>query len=440
MGNFIEPKILKGFRDFLPGAEILRRNLLEKAENCFRSYGFVPIDTPALEYAEILLGKGGGETEKQVFRFLDNGGRDVALRFDLTVPFARFLAMHKEELVFPFKRYHIAKVWRGENTQRGRYREFTQCDFDIIGSVSAESDFEIIHIMYNTLTAIAGDNIIIRINHRDIFNTFLANLEVQDKSVEILRTVDKLQKIGKEETLRQLSEIIGAAGDGENKAKKILDFISIEADFDETLRAMEAKTGPCQGVTRLAQIRRFLIDAGIADLVKLDPTITRGLDYYTGIVFECFLAELPEIGSICGGGRYDNLVGLYSKDSLPGVGAALGIDRLIAGLETLGRIDQRPSYAQAAIIWVSETAGGFNQALAAKLRKEGINCEVFLENEKLTKQYQNAEKKGIRWVIIPETQDPQGSKFTLRDLSSRQNREGLALEDVIKVISTNNHE
>ena len=421
MAAYIEPKILKGFRDFLPQGEITRLNLLEKIEAVFRSYGFVPIDTPALEYAEILLGKGGGETEKQIYRFTDNGGRDVALRFDLTVPFARFLAEHRDELTFPFKRYHIAKVWRGENTQRGRYREFTQCDFDTIGSDSAACDFEILHIMRNTLLAIAGGDVIIHINHRGLFNRFLSRLGILDKSVDILRTVDKLAKIGREETLKLLSESVE-----ESKAREIVNFISIQGSFEETLAAMTAAAGGGPESERLGLIHRFMIDAGIAASVVLDPSITRGLDYYTGVVFESFLADMPGIGSVCSGGRYDNLVGLYSRDQrsmLSGVGASLGIDRLIAGLEALGRLETTLSYASAAVACVSGTSGGACQALAEKLRKAGIPCEVFLDEEKLTKQFQLAEKKGLRWLIIPNAEDPLGGTITLRDLPKRENRE-----------------
>ena len=432
MADFIEPRILKGFRDFLPPSEIARRNLVEKIEAFFRTYGFVPIDTPALEYADILLGKGGGETEKQIYRFKDNGERDVALRFDLTVPFARFLAEHRGELNFPFKRYHIAKVWRGENTQRGRYREFTQCDFDIVGSDSAASDFEILHIMAKGLPTIAGGNVIIRINHRGLFNQFLSRLGVIDSSVAILRTVDKLAKIGRDETLALLSQSVG-----ESKAKEILDYIGIKGNFNETLVAMTAAAGPCPESERLGLIYNFMEDAGIANSVVLDPSITRGLDYYTGVVFESFLEEMPGIGSICSGGRYDDLVGLYSDSKLPplkGVGTSIGIDRLVAGLEALGRLKTEPSYANAAIACVAEVSAGAYQALAEKLRNNGIPCEVFLDEEKLTKQFQSAEKKGLRWLIIPDTADPLGGALTLRDLSTRENREGLSPEDLAGIL------
>ena len=434
MNSYIEPKILKGFRDFLPAAEIARKILLEKIEASFRSYGFVPIDTPALEYTEILLGKGGGETEKQIYRFTDNGGRDVALRFDLTVPFARFLAEHRAALTLPFKRYHIAKVWRGENTQRGRYREFTQCDFDTVGSDSASCDFEILHIMRNTLLAISGGEIAIHLNHRGLFNRFLGRLGVADKSVEVLRTVDKLAKIGKEETLALLSEITG-----NGKAAEILDFIGVKGGFEETLTCLSSAAGNGPETERLKLLRRFMIDSGIADSFVLDPSITRGLDYYTGVVFESFLAELPEIGSVCSGGRYDNLVGLYSSDkrnqeNLGGVGGSIGIDRLIAGLEELGRLETKLSYANTAIASITLEGGGAYQALAEKLRKAGFPCEVLPEGQKLPRQFQLAEKKGYRWLIIPDADNPHNGSLTLRKLQNRENREGLTVEEILEII------
>ncbi|MDR1957397.1 MAG: histidine--tRNA ligase [Treponema sp.] len=425
MATFIEPRILKGFRDFLPPAEIPRRNLLERIEHRFRSYGFVPIDTPALEYAEILLGKGGGETEKQIYRFNDQGGRDVALRFDLTVPFARFVAEHRAELSLPFKRYHIAKVWRGENTQRGRYREFTQCDFDILGSDRAAADFEILLIMRNTLLDLGAGEVSIRVNHRGLFNRFLSRLGVLEHSVEILRIVDKLVKIGREETRRLLADLLGP------RSEDVLRFIATQGSFEETLASLtEAVGGDAPEVQRLAQLRGFMVDTGTADSFVLDPSITRGLDYYTGVVYETFLKDLPDMGSVCSGGRYDNLVGVYSKERISGVGSSIGLDRLIAALEVLGRLDTRASYAQVVIACIQSEAAGRYQALAGKFREAGIPCEVFLEGEKLTKQFMRAEKQGIRWLVIPG-EDIQRGPFTLRDLGTRTNQEGLSPEQII---------
>jgi histidyl-tRNA synthetase len=451
MAVLIEPKVLKGFRDFLPPQEIIRRNLTEKIEATFRSFGFVPIDTPALEYAEILLGKGGGETEKQIYRFTDNGGRDLAMRFDLTVPFARFVAQHQGELDFPFKRYHIGKVWRGENTQRGRYREFTQCDFDIIGSDSPAADFEILLMIRATLRNL-GCDVTIKINHRGLFNRFLSHIGLNTQSVEVLRTVDKVAKIGLDETKQALAEFAGT-----HNAQKILDFIGTGNNaqtetFEETLnRLTELSGGPSPESERLGLIRHFMKKLGDGDFFTLDPSITRGLDYYTGVVFETFLTALPDIGSICSGGRYDNLTGLYSKNSISGVGSSIGLDRMIAALEGLDKLPAAASYTLAAIACVKPEDAGLYQALAQQFRKAGVPCEVFLEtisagtadggkdNKHLVKQYVLAEKKGIRWVIIPSFgNDPSHNSFTLRDLAARKNHEGLSVEKAVIVISNTN--
>ncbi|MDR2247689.1 MAG: histidine--tRNA ligase [Treponema sp.] len=425
MTNIIEPRILKGFRDFLPGAEIERRSLVERIEASFRLYGFVPIDTPALEYAEILLGKGGGETEKQIYRFTDNGGRDVALRFDLTVPFARFVAEHRQALPLPFKRYHIAKVWRGENAQRGRFREFTQCDFDIVGSESPAADFEILLVMQNTLKAAGAGDVTIRMNHRGLFNRFIARLNLQDNAADILRTVDKRAKAGRNATAASLEELAGGG-----KAAEILRFIEAGGTFEETLDTLaEAAGGEGPESERLRLIRSFMLDMGIADSFVLDPSITRGLDYYTGIVFETFLTALPEIGSVCSGGRYDDLAGLYSREKLTGVGSSLGLDRLIAALESLGKAGSRSTYVKAAIACVDEAAAGAYQALANRFRERGIPCEVLPEAKKLTQQFILAEKKGAEWVIVP------GSPLTLRELKTRQNLTASSFEEAAKLVS-----
>jgi histidyl-tRNA synthetase len=385
-----------------------------------------------LEYADVLFGKGGGETDKQGYRFEDAGGRAIALRFDLTVPFARFVALHLAELPVPFKRYHIAKVWRGENTQRGRYREFTQCDFDIIGTESAASDFEILFTMHKALSAIAGDNITIRVNHRGLFNRFLARIGAHDQSVEVLRIVDKLAKIGKAETGKQLAALLD-----EKRAEQVLEFTAPcagdsgpNASWDETLAKLTALAGgDCEESARLRIIHLFLRETGIADSFILDPSIARGLDYYTGIVFESFLDALPDIGSVCSGGRYDNLAGLYCKQRFSGVGASVGLDRLIAALETLGKLGKTCSYAKAAVACVKAEDSGKYQAVAEKLRATGIACEVFLEPAKLAAQYQAAEKKGIPFVIIIE----ENGRLTLRELAKRENRD-LAIDELTALL------
>ena len=429
MASLIEPKVLKGFRDFLPEVEIERRALIARIEAQFRLYGFVPIDTPVLEYTEILLGKGGGETEKQVYRFIDHGGRDVAMRFDLTVPFARFLAEHRQELPMPFKRYHIAKVWRGENTQRGRYREFTQCDFDIVGSDTVAADFEILLMIRNTLSAIGAGDLCVQVNHRGLFNRFLDRIHALDQSAAILRTVDKLAKAGAAATRESLERLIGG-----ERAGAVLEYIETKGSFEETLAALtQAAGGSCSESERLRQLRRFMYDTGTAASFALNPSITRGLDYYTGVVYETFLRDLPGIGSVCSGGRYDHLAALYSREALPGVGSSIGLDRLIAALESLGKIAGAKGYIQGVIACLREEDGGAYQALAEQLRAQGIACEVFSEAEKLTRQFMLAEKKGARWVLIPG-EKPLESPLTLRDLARRRDRPGLTLAEAAAVL------
>lgn len=417
MSDIIQPRVLKGFRDFLPEAEIERAAMMEKLANAFRSYGFVPIDTPALEYAEILLGKAGGETEKQVYRFKDAGDRDVAMRFDLTVPFARFMAEHVAELYLPFKRYHMAKVWRGENTQRGRYREFVQCDFDIVGADNAAADFEILSVIRSAMAALGAADSTVRMNNRGVFNRFLSRLGVAERSVEILRTVDKLAKIGPDETSSQLAELAGAAA-----ADELMAFIRADEAYGDTLARIERLAGgPAEDSGRLREIFDMAEACGIADKLVLDPSITRGLDYYTGVVFETFLDDMPELGSICSGGRYNDLASLYTKQRLPGVGASVGMDRFLAGMEALGRQSRRASYVAALVMNLDESSAGEYQAAAASLRKAGVACEVFPERRKPAQQFSYAEKKGIPFALIRGADEKARGVWTLRELSTRRN-------------------
>lgn len=431
METFIQPKILKGFRDFLPQDEILRSDLIEKLTKTFRSYGFVPIDTPVLEYTEILLRKSNGETEKQMFRFEDNGGRDVAMRFDLTVPFARFTAQHKEELYFPFKRYHISKVWRGEKPQAGRYREFVQCDFDTVGSDSAVSDFETLSLMKAALSAIGVDEIKIHVNHRGIFNRFLKKLGLSEKSEDILRAVDKIAKIGEEKVSAELEEITGSA----DSSAKIIEYIKPLSSFEETLSHIEELAGgEDEDSKRMKTIFSMMKAAGIEETYMLDPAITRGLDYYTGIVYETFLEKLPSIGSVCSGGRYDNLAGLYMKEKLPGVGSSIGLDRLIAGLSELGITNAKGSYLDVEIFNTDENLNVQYQEVAAKLRKEGISVEVFPDTVKINKQYSVTDKKQIPWGIMLSSNSETENTITLKNLKTREIFEAISIEDAAKKI------
>jgi len=419
MAERIEPRVLKGFRDYLPEAEIERSALMRSLEATFRSFGFVPIDTPVLEYAEILLGKGGGETDKQVYRFSDHGGREVAMRFDLTIPFARFMAEHVDALYLPFRRYHMAKVWRGENTQRGRYREFMQCDFDIVGADSASADTDIVLCIASAMEALGTGPFTIRVSHRGIFNRFLERLGGEVKTGAILRIVDKLEKIGAEEVRALL-----AAEAGAEAAHGILDFIRREADFESTLAKLESLSGgPSPGSERLRAVWAKASAAGSAERLVLDPSITRGLDYYTGIVFETSLDALPQIGSVCSGGRYDELASLYTDRKLPGVGASVGLDRLLAALDSLGISRKVGGYTEILILDVDESAEDRYQAIARDLRKSGLACEIYPEKRKLAMQFSYAERKSIPLAIIAGGDELNRGVVQLRDLRSRESAE-----------------
>lgn len=417
MNTLIQPKVLKGFRDFLPDSQILRSEMQAKIAKVYQSFGFVPIDTPVLEYSEILLRKSNGETEKQVYRFEDNGKRDVALRFDLTVPFARFTAEHISELYMPFKRYHMAKVWRGEKPQSGRYREFLQCDIDTVGSDSPLSDFEIINVQKEALKALGVEKVKINVNHRGIFNRFLEKIGVSSQSEDVLRIVDKIYKVGEAEVQKELNEYTKS----DEVSASIIEYVTLKGGYLTVLDRIEQMSGgPSADSERMRDIYKLIQMSGIEDSIILNPAITRGLDYYTGIVFETFLDELPSIGSICSGGRYDNLAGLYMKDRLPGVGGSIGLDRLITGLEELGLKADKKSYLDAEVFYQNKENLMYYQKIALSLRKEGVAIEVFPEEKKMNQQYALAEAKNIKWGILVGSNDEEKQTLTLKNLKTRE--------------------
>jgi histidyl-tRNA synthetase len=425
MGALIEPKVLKGFRDFLPDREAARLSLVRRLEQVFRSYGFAPIDTPVLEYAEVLLGKGGGETDKQVYRFTDNGGRDVAMRYDLTVPFARFMATHLGEIALPFKRWHAAKVWRGENTQRGRYREFIQVDFDTVGTDSASADLEILLLMRESFLSLGLGGVKVHYAHRGVFNAFLSRLGLAGQSVEVLRAIDKERKIGPEKTREILAEIAGRGN-----ADRILAYARVEDSAALTRAKLAEAAGPdTPGVKRLGEIVAALEDLGVAGTFVLDPSITRGLDYYTGIVFETFLDRLPGIGSVCSGGRYDDLASLYTSQRLPGVGASIGLDRLMAAMEELGEAGQATAGPSVLVLMLEEGLLAEYHRIVFAFRDAGIPAEVYPEPRKLAVQFAYAEKRGIPLAVIAGSDERAKGVMNLKDLRSRESFDGLSLED-----------
>lgn len=423
--SLIKPRTLKGFRDYLPEAMMAREHLMGIARKVYRSYGFSPIDTPALEYSEILLGKGSDETDKQMFRFQDLGDRDVALRFDLTIPFARFAAEHISQIGTPFKRYHIGTVWRAENPQKGRYREFVQCDFDTIATDSNASDIETLFVIHDLIEAIGFTSFTIRVNHRQLLNGLLDKLEVADKSVGILRALDKLTKIG---PTKVIAEMVEGVGISEDQATQVLSFAELEGTPTEVLNQVETLlAGNKRGEAGLANLRELFAvvsSAGIPeDRIVLDVSIARGLDYYTGTIYETFLGELPGIGSVCSGGRYDNLAELFTKEKLPGVGASLGLDRLLAAMEELGMIKQTSTPAQVLITMFDEKRLGDYVKLGRRLRAAGISTEVYPQAKKIQKQFQYANRKGFRAVIIAGSNEFENGLWTVKDLEQGQQSE-----------------
>lgn len=438
--KIIEPRVLKGFRDVLPAVEMERRRISGILEASFRRYGFVPIDTPVLEYTEVLLGKAGGETEKQIYRFEDHGGRDVAMRFDLTVPFARYIAGNRGELYLPFKRYHIGKVYRGENTQRGRYREFAQCDFDTVGVDSAAADFDILLTIVAAFRAMDIPDVTVRISHRGLFNGLLDRLGIAEHSVELLRVVDKRSKIGEEETARQIADLVGYEA-----AAEVLEFIrpvnGNRATAEKMIHLAVASASPAGGpatdaATQAAERMRAILGlaeaTGIDDVLLVDPSITRGLDYYTGLVFETVLNDLPDIGSVCGGGRYNDLASLYTREHIPGVGASIGMDRLMAALDELGRLAGDRPGADVLVFCLDETLSADYLRVAEALRAGGLNVDVYPESKKLGTQFSYAEKKGIPLGVLFGPEEKTRGTVNLKDLRSRESVDDISLQDAAR--------
>jgi histidyl-tRNA synthetase len=422
MPDIIEPRTLRGFRDYLPELMMPREELLERARRVYRSYGYAPIDTPALEYTEILLGKGGEESDKLIYRFTDHGGRDVALRFDLTVPFARFAAQHIAQLGTPFKRYHMGPVWRGENTAHGRYREFWQCDFDTIGTTSNAADIETVLVINDLLRALGLERFHIQVNNRLVLSGLLEELGLADQTAPLLRALDKLAKIGREGVIGEMLEKTGIAA---SAAGRVLDLAQMQGSNTEILKRLEGDFGgnarAAEGISRLRQLLEVAGALGIVEpYLRLDLSIARGLDYYTGTVYETLLTDLPGIGSVCSGGRYDNLAGLYTKQTLPGVGASLGLDRLVAALDELQLLSKSATPAPVLLVQFSADRLGDYERLARTLRADGIAVEFYPEAKKVGQQLQYAERRGFRVAVIAGPDEFAQGVWKIKELSRRE--------------------
>ncbi|MFV1959095.1 MAG: histidine--tRNA ligase, partial [Planctomycetota bacterium] len=374
-----------------------------RVTEAFRRHGYAPIETPALEYAEILVGKGGEESDRLLYRWTDAGGREVALRFDLTVPLARFVAEHAGRLVFPFRRYHVGPVWRAERPQKGRFREFLQCDADLVGATGAAADAEMLVVMDAAYRALDVGRVTLHVNDRRVLNGLLETLGASEVATGILRALDKLDKQGAEAVAREMVE----AGLDASKVRTLLDVAEPGSDDADTLaslgRAVRGSGIGEEGVVALGRVRDLALASGVSpEALCIDPSVARGLDYYTGIVYEARMADAPGFGSVGGGGRYDDLAGLYSKTPFPGVGGSVGIDRLLAALEAREGASAGAWGSEVLVVHPGKGRLGAACAFAAGLRSHSLSAEIYPEARKHGAQMRYADRMGIRFVFTPD--------------------------------------
>jgi histidyl-tRNA synthetase len=414
----IEPKTLKGFRDFLPQDQIARQKMIDTIKRSYERFGFEPLETPVLEYAEILTGKYGDEGDKLMYRFKDNGDRDVAMRYDLTIPLARVVAQYENDIKKPWKRYQVAPVWRAENTQKGRYREFYQCDADIVGTTSPLADAEILALGASTLCALGlgkdGSEFVMRVNSREIISAFYDSLKfTPEQQVSAMRAVDKIDKIGADGVREELSKY----GFSPDAAKAIIGFAETRiADIEDIAGALADFPAVADALKKLVNIVRSALVLAPGTEFIIDFSIARGLDYYTSMIFETNLKALPAIGSILSGGRYDNLVGTFSNRPVPAVGASIGLDRLIAALQELKLVPEEKTVAKALIVNFDEALQNEYLKMASDLRQAGVNAVLYFDRADLKKQLSYASDKGIRYVVIYGSNEAKEGKVVVKDL------------------------
>ena len=431
----VEPRTLSGFMELLPQDQIKFNEMLDKIKKTYELYGFLPQETPIVESSEVLLAKAGGETEKQIYSF-KKGDKDLSLRFDLTVPLAKYVAQYYNELTFPYRRYQIGKVYRGERAQKGRYREFYQCDIDIIGDgkLSVINDAEIPSIISTTFKNLGFSNFVIKINNRKILNGLFEELDISDKMTDILIVIDKLEKIGMEAVKKELSGLNVSA----ENIKKIEDFLNISGTTDEKINKLKALGFESErfkeGVQELEEVvkyvRLFKVEE---DNFVIDLTIARGLDYYTGTVYETNLKGYESIGSICSGGRYENLAGYYTKKNLPGVGISIGFTRLFYNLKELGLLNtDKKSISKVSIVTMGV---GLENAVEISniLRDNNIPNEIYKEDAKIKAKLNYANNLEIPYVIIIGEEEVEKGLYTLKDMSTGS-QELLSVDDIIKEI------
>ena len=435
--NIIKPRTLSGFMELLPAKQDRMEKMMQVLRQTYASFGFAALDTPAIEDAQILLAKGGGETEKQIYRF-QKGDSDLALRFDLTVPLAKYVALHYNELAFPFRRYQISKVYRGERAQRGRFREFYQADIDIIGDGKLDimNEAEIPAIIYKVFRGFGLSRFQIRVNNRKILNGFYAMLGLSDKSGDIMRTVDKLDKIGAEKVRGILLE----EGLTEVQADEILKFIAITGTNAEVLSALEGYQGKNEifdtGLVELQAVTANLAAFGVPEAnFAVDLTIARGLDYYTGTVYETALLDHPEIGSVCSGGRYDNLAGYYIDKPLPGVGISIGLTRLFYVLDEQGLLNpELPSApADALVLPMGDIAPAI--ALAETLRAGGLRVQLYAEQKKFKQKMSYCDKLGVPYAVLLGEDEIAAGKCSVKNMRSGE-QVTVTPEEAIEIITS----
>ena len=433
------PRTLSGFMELLPQPQQQMERMMDILRRTYSLYGFTPLDTPVIEASEVLLAKGGGETEKQIYRF-QKGDADLALRFDLTVPLAKYVALHYNDLSFPFRRYQIGKVYRGERAQRGRFREFYQADIDIIGDgkLDITNEAEIPAIIYQTFTSLGLKRFQIRVNNRKILNGFYAMLGLTEQSGDIMRTVDKLDKIGAEKVRTLLVDECGVSAES---ADEILKFIAIAGGNEQVLAALESYRGRNEvfdeGLDQLNTVVKYLSAFGVpVENFAVDLTIARGLDYYTGTVYETTLLDHPEIGSVCSGGRYDNLAEYYTDRQLPGVGISIGLTRLFYVLGEQGLLNPDLPTAPADVLILPMTAElSPAVTLATRLRAAGIRTQLYTEQKKFKAKMSYADKLGVPYVVFLGDDEIAGNVVACKDMTSGE-QTTLPFEETLALIQT----
>ena len=433
--NKIEPRTLPGFMELLPNEQILFNQMKEKIQKSYEKFGFLPLNTPIIEMADVLLAKAGGETEKQIYRF-NKGDHDLALRFDLTVPLAKYVAMHYGELSFPFKRYQIGKVYRGEKPQKGRFREFYQCDIDIIGDTELNYfyDAEIPNVIYTTFKELGFSDFTIHINNRKILNGLFSSLNLINESIDIIRIIDKIAKIGEENVIKELEDLKIDS----DSISIIMNFIKISGSNDEKLLALDNLNIKDElfvtGLNELKEVVNCMKLLGLPERnFVIDLTIARGLDYYTGTVYETFLNDYPELGSVCSGGRYENLADFYTNKKLPGVGISIGLTRLFYKLNELNalKVDKK-SVSDVLVVSASDDISSC-LPIATAFRNANINTELYMENKKIKAKFKYADKLCIPFVVIIGETEIETNTVSLKNMTTGEQVQ-VKIDEAIKII------